>query len=447
MKIYIRIFIIILILSQSVTLFAQSYWRVENDRGDEILLTLELNKSKNTFEVHTRKDALKDLAGTLMFSLAKAAGKLKYPEIVFIEGRTQQKNDTLMLNGNFNYFDKQFVFNAAVTQNAFEGRFLDARGNWQLLEGVRVSDAKPLRNYDSVITSAFSLTEKSLVNAQWLKKDEWLDFKKKVNSLKSKISDDYELAATFFWLGKKLPFAPYEISKVRPQNKGKKQRKQGGRKNIPSVRELKKNTAFFDANSFPSNKKEMDSISTAIRLKGYANLVIDLRGNNKLKLNTAFLMLNYVAHQSFDAGVYLTRKWSDANKTIPTGSDYSKLLKSFADPGYSAGKLNNEQGRYIKVVPTTNSFKGKVYLLVDGKTSHIAEMVASVMKNRKLATVVGQKTAGITFLTENIEINEEFDLVLADAEFYTFEGNNLEGIGVEPDVTKSNDEVLNYVLH
>ena len=447
MKIYSRIFIIILILSQSATLFAQSYWRVENDRGDEILLSLELNKSKNTFEVHTRKDALKDLAGTLMFSLAKAAGKLKYPEIVFIEGHTQQKNDTLLLNGNFNYFDKQFIFNAAVSENTFQGRFLDARGNWQLLEGVRVPDAKPLRDYNAIITTAFSLTEKSVVNKQWLKNDEWLDFKSKVNSLKSKISDDYELAATFFWLGKKLPFTPYEISKVRPQNKGKKQRKIGGRKNIPSIRELKNSTVFFDANSFPSNKKEMDSISTAIHKKGYNNLVIDLRGNNKLKLNTAIQMLNYVAHQPFDAGAYLTRKWSDSNNFIPSASDYSKLLKSFADPGYSAGKLIYEQGRSIKVVPVAESFKGKVFLLVDGKTSHTAEMVASVLKNKKLATLVGQKTAGSTFLTENVEINEEFDLVLADAEFYTSDGKNLAGIGVDPDVSKSNEDVMNYVLH
>ncbi|MCX6228369.1 MAG: S41 family peptidase [Bacteroidia bacterium] len=436
-----------MILSQSTTLFAQSYWRVENDRGDEILLSLELNKSKNTFEVHTRKDALKDLAGTLMFSLAKAAGKLKYPEIVFIEGRTQQKKDTLLLNGNFNYFDKQFVFNAAVSENTFQGRFLDARGNWQLLEGIRVADAKPLRDYNAIITTAFSLTEKSVVNKQWLKNDEWLDFKSKVNSLKSKISDDYELAATFFWLGKKLPFTPYEISKVRPQNKGKKQRKIGGRKNIPSIRELKNSTVFFDANSFPSNKKEMDSISTAIHKKNYNNLVIDLRGNNKLKLNTAIQMLNYVAHQPFDAGAYLTRKWSDSNNFIPSASDYSKLLKSFADPGYSAGKLIYEQGRSIKVVPVVESFKGKVFLLVDGKTSHTAEMVASVLNNKKLATLVGQKTAGSTFLTENVEINEEFDLVLADAEFYTSDGKNLADIGVDPDVLKSNEDVMNYVLH
>ncbi len=158
-------------------------------------------------------------------------------------------------------------------------------------------------------------------------------------------------------------------------------------------------------------------------------------------------MLNYVAHQSFDAGAYLTRKWSDVNKTIPTGYDYSKSLKSFIDPGYSTGKLIYEQGRFIKVMPVEESFKGKVFLLVDGKTSHTAEMVASVLKNKKLATLVGQKTAGSTFLTENVEINEEFDLVLADAEFYTSDGKNLAGIGVDPDVSKSNDDVMNYVLH
>ena len=76
---------------------SQTFWKVANEYGDEILLTLDLNREKNTFEAYTRKDALKDLAGVFTYTLAKAAGKLKYPEIVFIDGKTRSKNDSLQI--------------------------------------------------------------------------------------------------------------------------------------------------------------------------------------------------------------------------------------------------------------------------------------------------------------------------------------------------------------
>lgn len=75
----------IILSIQSINSFPQSFWKIENEYGNEILLTINLNSGKNTFEAFSRKDALKDLAGIFTYTLAKAAGRLKYPEIVFIE--------------------------------------------------------------------------------------------------------------------------------------------------------------------------------------------------------------------------------------------------------------------------------------------------------------------------------------------------------------------------
>ncbi len=159
----IKLVLYTLLVFSSFTSFSQTYWKIENEYGDEILLTIEVNREKNTFEAFSRKDALKDLAGVFTYTLAKAAGKLKYPEIIFIDGKTVTRNDTLLLNGNFNYFDKEFLFSASIAGGSFNGKYLDRKGRSHPLTGQKVSDCKPIKDYASLIKAAFLLTEKSLL--------------------------------------------------------------------------------------------------------------------------------------------------------------------------------------------------------------------------------------------------------------------------------------------
>lgn len=109
-----KILIYTFFVLQTFNSFSQSYWKIEIESGDEILLTLDINNERKIFEAYSRKDALKDLAGVFTYTLAKASGKLKFAEIVFIEGKTQSKNDSLLLVGTFNYFDKQYPFSASI---------------------------------------------------------------------------------------------------------------------------------------------------------------------------------------------------------------------------------------------------------------------------------------------------------------------------------------------
>lgn len=437
MKIFYFLLFIILIFQTSPA-SSQTFWKIANEYGDEILLTIEVNRGKNTFEAFTRKDALKDLAGIFTYSLAKAAGKLKYPEIVFIEGKTRLKNDSLLMNGNFNYFDKQFQFSGSIAGNHFEGDYID-RDKAHRLTGIKVPNNKPIKDYSSLISTGFLVAEKNIFNPQWLKSDEWVEFKKKVNELRLLISDDYELAATCFWLGKKLPFSPFEISKSRPNKMA------SGAKNRVGFSEIKVNTAMFDGNSLPKNQKEMDSIAVIVNKMGYRNLIIDLRGNNRISPVAANVILNYLSDRPFSAGVYLTRKWNEGNSGSPLAQDYPKLFKCVCDKDFRSGELYKERGRYLNIIPGEKRFNGKVYLIINSKTSRVAEMITAVVKNRKLGTIIGQKSAGLTFVAENIPLNSEYDLTLPDCDFFTPEGENLNNKGVDPDIAKS-EEIMKYVL-
>jgi len=435
-----KILILILLGLISFNSSSQNYWKIENEYGDEILLTIHLNSEKKTFEAFTRKDALKDLAGIITYTLAKAAGKLKYPEIVYIEGKTQNKNDSLQLTGTFNYFDKQFLFSASISGSHFNGKYIDARSRSHQLAGVKVSTDKPIKDYALIINSAFLITENNLFNKAQLQSSEWVSFKKKVNEMKPKVADDYELAAVFFWLGKDLPFSPFEIRKTTHRNNVSE------RNNEVILREVKSNTAVFEANKLPSNQKEMDSIAVIIAKKGYSHLVIDLRGRTNINPCTANVLVNYLSDKSFNAGIYLTRKWFESNISIPNVQDYKKSFKSFTETGYQAGELYKESGRYFDIVPVKKPYNGKVYILADSRTSKTSEVLIYILKNKKIAMIIGQKTAGAVMLAERITINSEYDIYLPVSEYYTAEGRSLNKIGIEPDIKVPGQDALNYVL-
>ena len=190
----------------------------------------------------------------------------------------------------------------------------------------------------------------------------------------------------------------------------------------------------------------MDSLAMIINKRGYHNLIIDFRGNSRLSAAAAFLLINYLSDQPFDAGVFLTRKWYDHNSGIPHVQDYQKLFRSLIGSDFPAGELYNEEGWYVNINPGARAFKGKVFLLTDSKTSKVAELTTYVIKDRKFATIVGQKTAGLTVLAGNLKLNSEYDLIIPECDFYTVEGKNLNRIGIEPDISKSGDDVMKYIF-
>jgi hypothetical protein len=433
-----RILLLMLFVLQSFCTFSQTWWKVENEYGDVILLTIEVNTGKNTFTAYTRKDALKDIAGSITFTLAKTAGKLKYPEIVFIEGTTRKKADSLLLAGTFTYFDKQFPFSGAIAGNSFSGVYSD-KNRQRKLTGVKMPNDNPLADYKMIINTALSTGEKYLADPTWVKSGDWQDFKNEIGELKPKIKDDYEMAAAITWLGKKLPFSPFEINKINPHSKTSEAPK-------TAFREINTKTILFDVNNFPSTKHAFDSLIAIIVKKGYGNMILDLRGRTGINPAAANYFANFISKKTFTAGVFLTRKWFAGNPSVPEAKDFEKLFKSFGETGYKANSLYTEKGRIFKVVPAQNSFKGKVFVLTDSRTSKVSEVLVHILKTEKMAMVVGQKTSGSAFMVERISVNTDFELILPVAEFYSSDGKPFEKNGIEPDKTVSNEDILQFVL-
>ncbi len=429
----------ILFITLTVNCFAQSYWRIQNENGEELLLTIKINPEDMTFEAHTRKDALKELAGNIAFVLAKTAGKLKYSEIVHSEGKISYLADTVFYSGNFDYLDKSFPLKAKSWNNNFRGILTDNRNKTHQLTGVRASSDMQLEDYSSIIIKAFNLTEKLYWDKNLQNSDEWITFKEKVNDFKSKISDDYELGAVLFWLSKKAFFAPFEIKRIPKRDNDPKPEKNY------SARLIKPGIALLDLSDLPEDKFLMDKLFREIQDEEYTSLILDARGKKNLKLGTASLLAEHLTLLPADWGVYLTRKWLDYNTDIPKSADYSKLFKNAITLLPGSQNIFEENGRYLKPLPAQSVFLGRIFVLTDQRTSKIAEALSIWLKNDKIATIAGQKSSGQPMLYESINVSNTFKINLPTAQYFDASGKKWIGTSVEPDILTEED-ALSAVL-
>jgi C-terminal processing protease CtpA/Prc len=82
----------------------------------------------------------------------------------------------------------------------------------------------------------------------------------------------------------------------------------------------------------------------------------------------------------------------------------------------------------------TQPFHDRIVVLVNEWTNSAAEMVANFAAEKRLATVVGQKTRGNVLGAMNFKVGGGYWLRLPVFGWFTSNGRSLEGTGVDPDV-------------
>ena len=417
---------------------AQSFWKIKTDSGEEILLRIEVNNTTKTFTASTRKDAIKDIAGFFAYNLAHAAGKLKYPEIVHIEGKANKEKDSLKLDGVFFYTDKKYDFQASVSGNNFLGKYTDNKMRVHRLVGFKQPDGRPIQNYAAILDQVVAFSEKYFPNPEWPKTSEWNDFKEAVSELKSKISDDYELGALVMWYSRKFPFAPFDINKLRTDNL--KQMKSRPQLQIP-----KPHVGVLIAGQLPWNQKQMDSLAVIISKQSITKLIIDLRERTTVTAVQAKLVMEHLSKSDFCGGALLGRKWYNLHSTFIANRLNETEFKNL--PEVSDGyKFQEIEGFRLDIKRAKQCFSGEVFVLTDSRTSQMAEAISYILQHEKLAKVIGQKSAGRPFIVEKIKVTEEFELKIPVAIFMSPNGSYLPKTGINPDILVEKENSLNYLL-
>ena len=169
-------------------------------------------------------------------------------------------------------------------------------------------------------------------------------------------------------------------------------------------------------------------------------LIVDLRGNTGGGAG-ALRLMSLLTPEKIPVGFAPGRRWAarDLDKekmafprfgSIPSSKKALWLLALRYLPSLiTKSPIVLESEGYGR-----QSYQGNVVLLVDRHTASAAEMVTIFAKENKLATIVGEKTAGRLLSATSVKVGHGFRLALPTGAYFTWNGTALEGSPIEPDV-------------
>jgi Peptidase family S41 len=422
------------IFLSSFNLKAQTEWLIREGAGHGIITT---NISDNIITGQTRKNALKDYAGGFKFSMARALTPLKYPEIIHFKGTFTDvaKNK---FTGIYNRLTSEKKMEGEISGDSIFIKLL-SKNKMELIKGVKRSLTSVAKDYSPIVKKIIDLTEEKLYEPKFLQSKKWENFKNKMTANSKKIKDDLELQIGFFAIKRYFPFSHYALA--RHNNKTE------ASTNF-SIKEITSKTCVLDINAFEGNRGQVDSLINIIDMKRYDNLIIDLRNNPGGDVESATPLMEFISSKETIIGVFPNSKWYKENQRFPTVGEYGKFNE------FNAGSLNEfykqaeaGYGVFLKCIPSKKHFNGKVFVVTNRNTGSTSEVVALALKENKLATLVGQKTAGAVLSAKVFNINEGFDFIIPQNDYISYGGYRIDKIGVVPDITIDKQDEVDYILN
>ena len=211
---------------------------------------------------------------------------------------------------------------------------------------------------------------------------------------------------------------------------------------LVEARQLRDGLGYLKVAMFPGMVGVVvaNEISKAVEQLGTVqSLIIDLRGNTGGGIG-ALRVMSLLTPNQIPVGFALDRRRVTANlesekqafrrfSRIPSSTKTLwRLALQFA-PAMMAKKPIVLQTEGLGKRP----FHGNVTLLVDRHTASAAEMIVAFARENRLATIVGEKTAGRLLSATSVKVGDGFRLALPTGVYYTWKGSVLEGTPIEPD--------------
>jgi carboxyl-terminal processing protease len=211
---------------------------------------------------------------------------------------------------------------------------------------------------------------------------------------------------------------------------------------LVETRQLGKGIGYLKVAMFPGmvGVEVANDISSAIaKLGAVESLIIDLRGNTGGGL-AALRVMSLLTPDRIPVGFALDRRRVTANlesekqgfrrfSRIPSSTKMLWLLAVQFAPAMMTKKPIVLQSEGLGNRP----FHGRIVLLVDRHTASAAEMIVAFARENKLATIVGERTAGRLLSATSVKVGNGFRLALPTGAYYTWNGSILEGTPIEPD--------------
>lgn len=430
--------------------FAQTlpaHFKSELDFGNGTVIStfLDVSTAENQFRITSPKNAdLRIVGGKAR--LARLLGKMpKKGIIVTIKG--EQKKDSLLGDTKIPMVGK-LKFKGMVNDQILSGELFNKDGlSVGSIHGVSSTevriDQKPL--YPKMIKTIHN----NIYSKSVLETKTWKKFDKKLEKLCNEAHDDIELYFGFNMLTQKLPFTHLTLTIA-----GDKANKEEPTENEATAtapksvifEEKNASTAYLQIKNFSSSTAELEAVLPKIVANtAYKNLIIDLRENGGGGISAAFALAKYIVTEDLEVGYFPTNKLQYSGyqpelfKTLPELQP--KDTEEFGN------ELKKSPGvKLIFKKPTNPVFAGNLYVLTNGHTASTCEPIVYALKNRKKATVIGERTYGGMLAASPFVVSGKYMLMLPIADFYTYDGVRLDKVGVAPDIVVKSDDAIAKAL-
>ena len=171
-------------------------------------------------------------------------------------------------------------------------------------------------------------------------------------------------------------------------------------------------------------------------LRGCERLVVDLRGNTGGGL--AFLrVMSYLTPERLPVGYSVTRARAETNYSKETLAIFDRIPSRKAALIWLVLKFGFRDDSVSILTEGLGSmpFHGRAAILVDESTTGAGERIAAFAQERKLAPVVGARTAGRLICCSIYKVGHGYYVRIPARAWYTWSGELLEAKGVIPDCT------------
>jgi len=167
-------------------------------------------------------------------------------------------------------------------------------------------------------------------------------------------------------------------------------------------------------------------------------LIIDLRGNTGGGVGGLRLM-GYLTPSQLEVGYSLTRRRAERGYAKEQLTRFGKIPKHKRSLLWLVLRYALVEKSIVVVTEGLGprSFHGRIVILVNEHTASAAEMIAAFAEENSLATVVGKNTAGRLLSGRPFKVGDGYILWLPVAQYLTWSGKLIEGVGVAPHIEVS----------
>jgi carboxyl-terminal processing protease len=180
-------------------------------------------------------------------------------------------------------------------------------------------------------------------------------------------------------------------------------------------------------------------VSAVQSLGAVARLIIDLRGNTGGGIG-ALRVMSLLTPERIPVGFSLDKRRAKGNldqekQRFPRFSRIPSSTKALWPLAlrFAPALLTKKPIVLESEGLGPQSYHGKIVLLVDRHTASAAEMIVAFARENRLATIIGEKTAGRLLSATSVKVGHGFRLALPTGSYHTWKGTVLEGEPIVPD--------------